>query len=53
MLEVYEVEAGRFGYRGPGILQEWHPEKEGFVAMTEQEATEMAAVIEARLAPAL
>lgn len=49
MLEVYEVEAGRFGYRGLGILQEWNPDSEGFIAMTEQHAIDMAAIAEARL----
>lgn len=50
MLEIFEIEPGRFGYRGPGVLQEWHPEKEGFVPMTEQEAIDMAAIVAERLA---
>lgn len=50
MLEVYEIEAGRFGYRGIGILQEWHPDFEGFVAMSEAEAIAQAAIMEERLA---
>lgn len=48
-IEIFEVEAGRYGYRVGGVYQEWHPEREGFVAMTEEEARRCAEIVAARM----
>lgn len=48
-IEIFEIEPGRWAYKAVGIYQEWHPEKEGFVSMTEDEARYFAALLEARM----
>jgi len=48
-IEIFEVELGRWAYRVEGVYQEWHPEREGFSPMTEQEATAQAAITAQRL----
>jgi hypothetical protein len=47
--EVFELEDGRWAYRVGGVYQEWHPEREGYSPMTEEEARQMAAVVAARM----
>jgi len=37
-IEVFEIGPGRWGYRGEGVYQEWHPDRVGHVPMTEAEA---------------
>jgi len=46
---VYEIEPGRWGYTLPGIIQEWAPDKEGFVPMSDAEANAYADEVLARL----
>lgn len=45
---VFEVSPGQWAYRVGGVYQEWHPEKEGFVPMTRDEA--LAQAVAERLA---
>lgn len=49
-IEIFEVDGGGFGYRVQLVVQYWHPDKEGFVPMTREEAEECAAVVAARMA---
>lgn len=42
MIQVYEVEPGRWGYRVDSVVQEWHPDKDGFVGMSQVEAEALA-----------
>lgn len=37
-IEIYEIEPGRWGYRVDAVVQEWNPEVEGFVPMSQAEA---------------
>ena len=46
---IYEVEPGRWAYAVSGVVQEWHPEQPGYVAMTQTEAEQFAAATLARL----
>lgn len=48
-IDIFEVEPGRWAYHVGGVRQEWHPDFEGFVAMTEAEATACAQIVAARL----
>ena len=36
-VEVEEIDGG-FAFRVSGVYQPWHPEKEGFIRMTREEA---------------
>lgn len=47
-IEIFEVEGG-FGYRVGGVYQEFHPNKEGLVPMTQEEAETLAAEVLQRL----
>lgn len=49
MIEVFEVAPGQWAYRVGGVYQEWSPDFEGFVAMTQDEATRCAAIVAARM----
>lgn len=49
-IEVFEIEPGRWAYRVGGVFQEWHPDSDGFVPMTEAEANEQAQIVVARMA---
>lgn len=49
MIEVYEVENGRWVYKVERVIQEWHPEKDGNVPMTEEEANYFSSVIYERM----
>lgn len=49
-IAVFEIEPGRWGYRVGGVYQEWHPERDGYVAMSEAEARQLAEVVAARMA---
>lgn len=51
-IKVFEVERGQWAYRVGGVYQEWHPDRAGFVPMSQAEATACAAVVAARLAEA-
>ena len=48
-MEIFELKPGQWAYRVAGVYQEWHPEREGFVAMSEAEATACAQIVAARL----
>lgn len=48
-IEIYEVEPGRWGYRVDAVVQEWHPNKDGFVPMAMDEARENGEIILARM----
>lgn len=48
-IEVFEVEPGRWAYRVGGVYQEWHPDKDGFIPMTQMEAEFLSTVVAARL----
>ena len=39
---IYEVEPGRWAYSVGSVVQEWHPEQPGYVAMTLAEAEQFA-----------
>lgn len=41
-VEIYEVEPGRWGYRVDSVVQEWNPDKEGFVPMSQADAQALA-----------
>ena len=47
--EIFEVAGGGFGYRVGNVMQEYDPEKEGFVLMDRERAEKMAAELEDRL----
>lgn len=52
--EIFPTEGGFFGYRimyneSPIIVQDFHPDKEGFEPMDETEATECAEIVLARV----
>lgn len=49
-VEVFEIEPGRWAYRGEGVYQEWHPDLAGEVPMTQAQASELARVAAQRLA---
>lgn len=49
-IEIFEVEPGRFGYRVGGVYQEWHPDFDGFVAMSRETAEQQAGIVAARMA---
>ena len=49
MIEVFQISENSWGYRVGGIYQEFHPEKDGFVPMTEEEARNLALVVQARI----
>lgn len=46
---IYEVEPGRWAYSVGSVVQEWHPEQPGYVAMTQAEAEQFAADTLARI----
>ena len=48
--EVFEVTPGQWAYRVGGLYQEWHPDKDGFVAMSQAEAQALADLAAARVA---
>jgi hypothetical protein len=48
-IEIFEIESGRWAYRVGGVYQEWHPDREGFMPMTEAEATQQAQIVAARM----
>ena len=37
-IEVFELTPGQWAYRVEGVFQEWHPDFEGFVNMTKEQA---------------
>ena len=48
--EIFIMETGSFGYRilnneSPIIVQEFHPDKDGFEPMTEEQANECAKIV--------
>lgn len=52
--EIFPIEGGFFGYRilyneSPIIVQDFHPDKEGFEPMDEAEATGCAKIVFARV----
>lgn len=47
--EIFEVAPGQWAYRVGGVYQEWHPEKDGFVPMTQAEAEFCAMAVAERL----
>lgn len=49
-IHVFE-EAQGWAYRVGGVYQPYHQEKDGFVGMTEAEATAFAQALQARLTP--
>lgn len=48
-IDVFEIEPDRWAYRVGGVYQEWHPDCEGFVAMTQAQAQLCAAIVAARM----
>lgn len=48
MIELYAVEDG-FGFRVQGIVQDYDPDCEGFVVMSEERAMEAAQAVLARI----
>lgn len=48
-VEIYEVEPGRWGYRVDAVVQEWNPEAEGFVPMSQAEAQAFARQLAAEM----
>lgn len=49
MIEVFEIEEGRYGYRVGGVYQEWTPGTDGYVPMTKEQAEQFAAEVAARI----
>ena len=49
-MEVYRISSTRWGYKVESIVQEWHPDFEGFVPMDRQEALVCAQAMVDRLA---
>ena len=49
-IDIFELEPGRWGYRVGSVYQEWHPDRDGYVAMSQAEAEQCAAVVAARMA---
>ena len=47
-VEIFETEGG-YGFLVAGVFQPWHPEKEGNVPMTRDEAETYGAAVLARL----
>ena len=50
-IEIFEVENG-WGYSVGGVYQPYHPNKEGFVVMSKEEANTLASECRERLATA-
>lgn len=48
-IELYQCEDGRWAYRVGNCVQEWHPDREGWVAMTKEEAQTCAEALCERL----
>jgi len=48
-IEVFEVAPGQWAYRVGGVFQEWKPDCDGYVPMTESEARECAEIVSARI----
>jgi len=48
MITLYAVEGG-FGFRVQGVVQDYDPDCEGFVVMSEERANEAAQAVLARL----
>lgn len=49
-IELTEVAPGQWAYRVGGVYQEWHPDCDGFVPMSHDEAAACAAIVAERLA---
>jgi len=48
-VHVYEAATGRWAYRVGAVVQEWHPDKAGDVAMTKAEAEFLASSVAGRI----